>query len=125
MLQNFDRGVVRINSWRERLPPCFRRAHELGLRRVVRNAPVKPPYLKAHQPQIGKQEDDSSNVSATYPGNPFSPFYLPHQLQTAAAPTFRLKIQFNRCRRQFDADYLRGASKYTLYCIKQLIEGFV
>src|SRR5437016_10226217 len=94
MLQNFDRGIVQINSWCERLPPCFRRAHELGLGRVVRNASVKPSYLKAHESQIGKQEDDSSNVSATYPENPFSPFYLPHQLQTAAAPAFRQKIQF-------------------------------
>src|SRR5262249_19855964 len=96
MLQDFDRVIMRINCRRQRFPPCFRRAHELSPGGVVRNGTVKLSYLKPQQCEVSKKQNDNSDVSATYPDKPFLPLYLPRQLNAAAAPAFRQKIQFNR-----------------------------
>src|SRR5206468_6590919 len=106
-----------IDRWCERFPFCFCRTHKLGPRRVVRNTPLKPPYLKPQQAQVRQQEKEKRAVSATYPEEPFSPFCLPYQLQTAASPAFWQKVQFNRRGWQLDTDYLGRAGENSLHRI--------
>ena len=125
MLQNFDRVVMRIDRRCERFPFCFGRAYEFGPRRVSRNATIEPSQLKPQQPQISEQQNEDPQVSATCPDKPFSPFQLPRQLQTAAAPAFRQKIQFDRRRRQFDSDDLSGAGQNSLDRLAQFVAGLV
>src|SRR6478735_1910775 len=125
MLQNFDRVVVRIDRRCERFPFCFGRAHELDPRRVSRNATIQPAQLKPQQPQISEQQNQNPQVSATDPDKPFSPFQLPRQLQAAAAPAFRQKIQLDRRWRQFNSDDLGGAGQNSLDRLAQFVAGLI
>src|SRR5205814_9912166 len=56
---------------------------------------------------------------------PFSPLYMPCQLEAATTPAFRQKIQFYLCGRQFDSDDLCGAGQNSLDRCAQLIAGLV
>src|SRR4029077_304231 len=54
-----------------------------------------------------------------------SPFQLPRQLQAAAAPAFRQKIQLDRRWRQFNSDDLGGAGQNYLDRLAQIVAGLI